>query len=607
MNPDKSPYVGAPPPDVRKPGDVELDTAGGRGIVQVLARDRLGAYLDKRFEVSKRGSTVGTEVKAGFISWMTMSYIMVVNPVILANARSRANPLPLAPLMGATAMSSFLGSLLVGLWANMPLGLMPGMGLNAYFVFGICHNFDVTLAQALSCGFMSGLLLLVLSQLGVCHWLVKTILSQHLKNAITVSIGMFQAMIGFQIMGLVVGSPDTLVTLGDLSFSNTKLYVSMTGFCLVAIMSCQEVHGALLIGIWQIAICSWIMGICNPPEGMFLMPRFDLAFTVDFSLWMPGNEKLYGMIVGTSVLFFVALFDLAGVQYGLIQMAKLLTVKDKEQVVAESTEIFSSAALSTMLGACLGTSPLIIANESSAGIVEGAKTGLSSLVIAILFFVSAFISPLLAAIPHLATAAPLVLIGAFMMGPIASIRWSELDQCLPSFITCTVVPFTYSIHTGIIAGILMDTILHGITWIRLGCSRVRKNHKADSGLETPERVATPIMMEIDPDMQRPPDITMTCVGSGRSTPLIGRRTHGSGRSTPQGMRRDGSRLSLQSPHTHRLTLPGADDNDDKVEKFLGDLNDWRTTQGAVPASCEPRDHLLLQALQNLEDYLEVRQ
>merc|ERR1719506_2662116 len=100
---------------------------------------------------------------------------------------------------------------------------------------------------------------------------------------------------------------------------------------------------------------------------------------------------------------------------------------------------------------------------------------------------------------------------------------------------------------------------------------------------------------------------MTCVGSGRSTPLIGRRTHGSGRSTPQGMRRDGSRLSLQSPHTHRLTLPGADDNDDKVEKFLGDLNDWRTTQGAVPASCEPRDHLLLQALQNLEDYLEVRQ
>lgn len=225
MMPDKSPFL------AKYPGDAE-QSADSSGINRGTSlTDRLANYLDRRFEVSLRESTIWTEVKSGFISWMTMSYIMVVNPVILRQcSRDKDHPLPAAPLMGATAISSVIGCLVCGLWANMPLGLMPGMGLNAYFVFGICHNFDVSFQEALSCVFASGLLLLVLSQLGVCHWLVKTILSQHLKNAITVSIGMFQAMIGFQIMGLVVGSPDTLVTLGDLSFSNTKLYVSMLGF-----------------------------------------------------------------------------------------------------------------------------------------------------------------------------------------------------------------------------------------------------------------------------------------------------------------------------------------------------------------------------------------
>jgi len=328
MTPDKSPFLPKSPQEPRT-----ADSNAG-------LRERVAVYLDNRFEVSQRESSIWTEVKAGSISWMTMSYIMVVNPTILVNAATAANPISMAPLMSATAMSSVVGCLLCGLWSNMPLGLMPGMGLNAYFVYGICHTFDVSLQQAFSCAFASGALLLVLSQAGVCHWLVKTVLSQHLKNAITVSIGMFQAMIGFQIMGLVVASPDTLVTLGDMSFSNTKLYISMFGFVLVAIMSCQQVHGALLIGICQIAICSWILGISPPPTGVFLMPTFDLAMAIDFSGWNPDSGKLNGMLVGTAVLFFVALFDLAGVQYGLTSLAGLL----KDGSVPRSTEIFSSAA-----------------------------------------------------------------------------------------------------------------------------------------------------------------------------------------------------------------------------------------------------------------------
>jgi xanthine/uracil/vitamin C permease (AzgA family) len=377
-------------------------------------------------------------------------------------------------------------------------------------------------------------------------------------------------------MGLVVASPDTLVTLGDISFSNTKLYVSMLGFLLVAVMSCQQVHGALLIGIFQISVCSWIMGICPPPEEFLVMPRFDFAMSVDFSAWSAGGSKLTGMLLGTAVLFFVALFDLAGVQYGLCSLANLL----KDGVVPRSTEIFSSAALGTMSGALLGTSPLIIANESSAGIMEGARTGLSTIVVGFLFALSAFISPLLAAIPHLATAAPLVLIGAFMMGPIGGIDWDKLHIALPSFVTCTVVPFTYSIHTGILAGILMDSVLQFMMWWQNGCRK--KKSRVDSGQETPpDRFPTP---------PKP--------GSGMASP--GRRpsvlssAHQSGRSTPLSKR-------FQSPHAHTyvgsFSSPGAD-KEERVEKLLDELR-LASVQGK-PAP--PRDEMLIQAL---EDYLQL--
>ncbi|CAE8622745.1 unnamed protein product [Polarella glacialis] len=206
------------------------------------------------------------------------------------------------------------------------------------------------------------------------------------------------------------------------------------------------------------SICAWTAGMSPPPTGIFDYPRFDTAFRVDFSAWAPGSPKLPCMIVGSLVLLFVALFDLAGVQYGLMGIAGLL----KNGTVPRSTSIFTSAAVGTMVGALLGTSPVIIANESSAGIIEGARTGLAAVTVSVLFFVSAFLAPLLGSIPHVATAVPLVLIGAFMMAPCRGIDWDDLRAAIPSFLTITVVPFTYSIHNGIIAGILMDFFL-GLT------------------------------------------------------------------------------------------------------------------------------------------------
>jgi len=415
------------------------------------------AAIDRYFDVSARGSTWQTEVRSGFISWMTMSYILVVNPVILCNS-DPSNPIPLEPVMTATALSAAVGSLIVGLWGDAPLGLMPGMGLNAYFAFGICRAFHVSFDQAMSCCFVSGALLLLLTALGVCNWLVEKVLSDHLKKAITVAIGIFQALIGFQVMGLVVSSPDTLITLGNVSPSNTHLYLAIAGFLLISAMLVSRLHGALLVGIWAMSICAWTAGMSPPPTGIFDYPRFDTAFRVDFSAWAPGSPKLPCMIVGSLVLLFVALFDLAGVQYGLMGIAGLL----KNGTVPRSTSIFTSAAVGTMVGALLGTSPVIIANESSAGIIEGARTGLAAVTVSVLFFVSAFLAPLLGSIPHVATAVPLVLIGAFMMAPCRGIDWDDLRAAIPSFLTITVVPFTYSIHNGIIAGILMDFFL-GLT------------------------------------------------------------------------------------------------------------------------------------------------
>lgn len=422
-------------------------------------RGRRGAVaqcLDDYFHISDRGSTIATEVRAGAIAWMTMSYIMVVNPVILCRAATKHDPLLAEAVMTATALSAAVGSLVVGVLGDAPLGLMPGMGLNAYFVFGLCHAFGVSWQEALSCCFVSGAILVLFSVLGVCEFVVSKVLSEHLKKAITVAIGVFQALIGFQVMGLVVGSPDTLVTLGDLELSNANLYLSIAGFLLIsAMLVVGKVHGAFLIGIWAMAACSWVVGLEKPPQGLVELPRLDASFSISFAAWSPGHGKLPGMIVGTLVLLFVALFDLAGVQYGLMGIANLLV----DGQVPRSTAIFTSAGIATMVGACLGTSPVIIANESSAGIVEGAKTGLMAVVVAVLFLLSAFIGPLLSAVPHVATAVPLVLIGAFMMAPCRGIDWNDLRVAIPAFLTMTVVPFTYSIHTGIIAGILMDLFL----------------------------------------------------------------------------------------------------------------------------------------------------
>jgi len=456
--------------------------------------------LDGFFEVSKRGSTIATEVRAGCVTFVTMSYIMLVNSVLLYKANSE-ELLAFESLLTATALSSAIGSALVGLLGNAPMGMLPGLRLNAYFTFGFCQTLGIRWGEALSCCFMSGALTLLLAWLGVCDWLVRAFLSDHLKKASAAAMGIFQAMVGLQMMGYVVTERHSLtgmdcsnftLNLSTVQCSDLGVCLALGTFCVIScLLVATRVNCAMLIGVFAIGIGSWVSGLALPPQRIFAAPRFETALTVDFSGWFASREKIGSMVLGTLVMLFVALCDIAGVKYGLYSIAGLL----RHGTVPRGRGIMVGAALGTMSAGLLGTSPLVIANESSAGILDGARTGLSAVTIAVLYSLSAFISPLLTAIPDLAAAAPLVLTGAFMMDPCRSIAWNNMRIAIPSFVTIMLVPL--SIHHGITAGIVLDV---GLGFI----ARLARKASAEQTV-TPERtLAGTGRHGSTPREQRPP-------------------------------------------------------------------------------------------------------
>merc|ERR1719161_378362 len=382
-------------------------------------------------------------------------------------------------LVSSTALTAAFASFFVGVTSNLPFDVMPGMGLNAYFTFGICQLLDVSWRKALSCCFISGVALLVLSALGTTTW-IQRMVPNHLKKAITVAIGLFQALIGFQTMGLVVSSNTTLVTLGDIDWnSDPGLYISIAGFLFIStLLASCSVKGAMFIGIWGMTAMSWMYGLSPLPEGFLGTPSFGTVGVIDFSGFNPASSEFWGLVGASAAILAVMIFDVAGVQYGIAMRAKLL---DEHEEVPRGKFGFLSVALGTIFGSYLGTSPVIIANESSAGVMEGARTGLSSCVCAVLFVISAFMSPLLISVPRIATSVPLVLVGAFMVAPVAGIDWDDLLVAIPSFVTITVVPFTYSISNGVVAGLLAQMYLDSMRLLLRYCGFIVKVEEVQDG------------------------------------------------------------------------------------------------------------------------------
>jgi len=412
--------------------------------------------LERLFHLSEHGTTVGTEVRAGVTTFLTLSYILFVNPQILSAAGMPAEDVAIA-----TALASAVATAAMALLANYPVALAPGMGLNAYFTYGVVRGMGIDWRVALAAVFVEGLLFLALAAGGVRRAIIDAV-PMTLKLATMSGIGLFLGMIGLQHAGLVVDHPETLVTLGEVA-SPTAL-VALAGLVLTGALMARRVRGAILAGIAATAALAWAAGLAALPERWLSLPRLprETFLALDF-----GGLLSAGAVVVVLAFLFVDLFDTAGTLIGVGRLGGFL---DEEGRLPRADRAFAADALGTTAGAALGTSTVTSYIESATGVEEGGRTGLTALVVAVLFLLALFFTPLLAAVPAVATAPALVLVGALMLDGAREIEWGRAEEALPAFFTVAVMPLTFSIANGIALGIASHTLL------RLLAGRWREVH-----------------------------------------------------------------------------------------------------------------------------------
>jgi len=401
--------------------------------------------LDRYFRLSERGTTVLTELRAGVATFLTMAYILLVNPQILADAG-----MPPDDVARATALASATATLLMGLWANYPFALAPGMGLNAYFTYGVVQGMGVSYHVALAAVFVEGLLFLALALSGVRGAVLRAI-PDALKVATSGGIGLFLAIIGFQHAGLVIDSPATLVTLGSLTHPTTLL--ALGTLVLMALLLVRRIPGALLLGILAGTLVAWLTGLAPLPERWVQLPGLPRETLASFDFGTLLHAKLVSVVLA---FLFVDFFDTAGTLMGIGRLGGFLNARGE---LERAREAFSADAVGTTLGALLGTSTVTTYIESATGIEEGGRTGLTAVVVALLFLLSLFLAPLFTAVPAAATAPALILVGVFMMQGLTKLNWRKYDEAIPAFLTITLMPFTYSIANGIAFGLIAYVLL----------------------------------------------------------------------------------------------------------------------------------------------------
>ncbi len=397
-------------------------------------------FLDRFFGLEAQGTTVGTEVRAGVVTFLTMAYILFVNPQILAEAG-----MPASDVAVATALAAAAATLVMGLAANYPFALAPGMGLNAYFTYGVVGAMGVSWQVALAAVLVEGVLFLALAATGVRAALMRAIPTS-IKVATMSGIGLFLAIIGFQGAGLVADHPATLLTLGDVASPGAVL--ALAGLVVIAVLLAVELKGAILIGILTVTVACWLTGVSAPPEKLLTLPALpeETFLALDFSGLWTGK-----LIVVVLAFLFVDIFDTAGT---LIGVGRLAGFVDKEGELPRANRAFTADAVGTMVGAVVGTSTVTSYVESATGVEEGGRTGLTAVTTSVLFLLSLFLTPLLIAVPAVATAPALIIVGALMMRGARDLDWSRIDEAVPAFLTLTLMPFTYSIANGISAGIV---------------------------------------------------------------------------------------------------------------------------------------------------------
>ncbi len=395
--------------------------------------------LEKFFKLKENGTDVRTEVLAGLTTFLTMAYIVFVNPSILSIAGMDFNA-----VFVATCLAAALGTGIMALVANYPIALAPGMGLNAYFTFSVCQGMGIPWQVALGAVFISGLVFLAVSLFKVREALVNAI-PHSLKLAISAGVGMFLAIIALKNAGIIVGSPATLVTLGKIGEPTALL--SILGFFMIVALEYRKVPGSIIIGILTVTVLSIVLGL-SEFKGVASLPPSMAPTFMQMDLAGALNAGLLGVIF---VFFFVDLFDTTGTLIGVSHRAGLL---DKDGKLPRLKKALLADSVAISVGAVMGTSSTTAYVESAAGTAVGGRTGLTSLVVALLFIAALLFSPLANSVPAYATAPALCYVAVLMARGLAEIEWDDLTEAAPAVMTAFAMPFTYSIADGIAFGFI---------------------------------------------------------------------------------------------------------------------------------------------------------
>lgn len=447
-------------------------------LAEFVRKEKEWRLLEKLFKLKENGTNVKTEILAGITTFLAMAYILIVNPLMLSGTDAGVELMDYGAVFLATALSAAIASLCMAFFANYPVALASGMGLNAYFVYTVCLGQGVSWRVALTAVLVEGIIFIILSCFKFRETLVNTVPS-NLKYGITTGIGLFIAIVGLKGAGVVTAEASTLVTLGKVGTAEVAL--SLIGLLLIGVMWHYKVKGAILWGIlgtWVLGIIAqltgWYTGTSLIPDfsGWTLFPQIKESAFFQFDFGWVGEHIIDFVIIVFSFLF-VDIFDTVGTLIGVASKGKLL---DKEGKLPRVGGALMADAVGTVVGACLGTSTVTSYVESTAGVSEGGRTGLTAVTVAVMFVISIFLWPIFIAIPGFATAPALVFVGLLMMGSIKNMTFEgDIADTLGGFLAIIMMPFTYSIANGIMFGMMFWVILklcmgkvkdiHPVMWI----------------------------------------------------------------------------------------------------------------------------------------------
>ena len=405
--------------------------------------------LEKLFNLSGNKTSIKTELMAGLATFLTMAYITVVNPAILS---TEGTGMDFGAVFTATIIAAVVGTLIMGLWANWPVALAPGMGLNAFFAFGVVFGMGYTYQQALAAVLIAGLVFIGLSVTPARKYIINSI-PKSMKLGVGAGIGLFLAIIGLKNAGVVVDNPATLVGLGDIS--SWPVLLAGLGFAIMAIADKRGIPGAIIIGILATSIIAWIFGVSEIGGVVGSIPNPSHAFSMDFSLIATAG------FIGVAFAFlFVDFFDTAGT---LTSVANLTGKVNKKGEVEGIDRALLADSVATSVGALAGTSNTTSYIESGAGIKEGGKTGLTAVTVAVLFALCLFFAPLAQSIPAFATAPALVFIATYFLRNLKDIEWDDVSEYAPAVLAAIIMPLTFSIAYGIALGFIAHVVIKAVS------------------------------------------------------------------------------------------------------------------------------------------------